>query len=225
MQVDQLGKGLWRWTAPHPAWDADPANPYGGWDQEVACLYHETPDGIVLIDPLVPEGDDGERFWFSLDRDVARVGLPPTIVVSTRWHTRSADVVRARYDGTRTLAIADDLPCHVDEVLTDAHALPGGVGVLVAEAPADARMAFVHCPCHRMLWTSDLLIGATQGGLTPPPAAWFDDPAAQAWLATGLPQLWPRLHALDSSLIVPAHGAVVATQAQAALELALRVDH
>jgi len=224
MQVDQLGEGLWRWTAPHPAGDANPANPHGVWDQDAASLYHEAVDGIVLIDPLVPESDDGERFWLHLDRDVTRVGRPPTTVVTTRWHARSADAVRARYAGTRTLAIADDLTCHVDEVLSDGSTVPGGLAVIIPDAPGAARMAFVHCPCHQLLWTSDLLIGTAQGGLTPPLAAWFDDPAAQAWLTTGLPQLWPRLHALNSSLIVPAHGAVVANHAQAALERALRAD-
>ena len=61
MQVDRISDGLWRWTAPHPDWHDDPASPYGGWDRDVACIYHEAPDGIVLIDPLVPSGEDGER--------------------------------------------------------------------------------------------------------------------------------------------------------------------
>ncbi len=212
MQVDQLGEGLWRWTAPHPAWNADPAKPHGGWDQEAACLYHEAVDGIVLIDPLVPESDDGERFWLHLDRDVARVGRPPTTVVSTRWHTRSADAVRARYAGARTLAIADDLTCHVDEVLSDGSTVPGGLAVIIPDAPGAARMALLHCSCHGLLWTADLLIGDSAGNLRPAALDWLEDPAEQAWLKHELPQFAHRLEALNSAIIVPAHGAAYLMQ-------------
>ena len=49
MEVERLADGLWRWTV-----------------DDARCLYHEAPDGIVLIDPLVPD-DEAERFWWHLD--------------------------------------------------------------------------------------------------------------------------------------------------------------
>ena len=78
MEVMQLGEGFWRWTAPHPEWTPAKERP-GGWGQMVGCLYLETSDGIVLIDPLAPpdESDDGRRFWEVLDREVARLGVDP----------------------------------------------------------------------------------------------------------------------------------------------------
>ena len=44
MEVERLADGLWRWTV-----------------DDARCLYHEAPNGIVLIDPLVPD-DEAERF-------------------------------------------------------------------------------------------------------------------------------------------------------------------
>ena len=88
MHVDRLSDGLWRWTAPHPDWRDEPAV---GWERDVACVYHEATDGILLLDPLVPSGDEGERFWRHLDQDVERVGLPPTVAVAKdRSTVRSA---------------------------------------------------------------------------------------------------------------------------------------
>ncbi len=56
--------GLWRWTAYHEEWKED-----------VGCVYVETEDGVVLIDPLVPPTDTA-KFWKALDRDVKRAKGP-----------------------------------------------------------------------------------------------------------------------------------------------------
>lgn len=55
MNVTELRPGLWRWTATHPEWVAG-----DGWAPEVGCVYVESEDAVVLIDPLVPdeEADD-----------------------------------------------------------------------------------------------------------------------------------------------------------------------
>ena len=60
MDVLEIAPGLWRWTAFHEEWNED-----------VGCVYVETEDGVVLIDPLVPS-DDTAKFWKALDRDVKR---------------------------------------------------------------------------------------------------------------------------------------------------------
>ena len=56
MTVERLGDGLWRWTAPHPEWREG-----GGWDPDVGSVYCETPEAVVLIDPLVPADGRGPR--------------------------------------------------------------------------------------------------------------------------------------------------------------------
>jgi glyoxylase-like metal-dependent hydrolase (beta-lactamase superfamily II) len=223
MRVDRLADGLWRWTTPHPEWIADPGNPDGGWPQDVSCLYHESPTGIVLIDPLVPEDSEGERFWRHLDLDVARVGLPPTIVVSVRWHARSATVVRDRYPGASLLAVTDDLPFAVDGVLVDGQVLVGNVTALVPSAPGAARMVCVECACHGLLWTADLLMGNGNDGLVRPPASWFDSAAERAWLADELPGFLQSAMSPDIRIVVPAHGEPVTSDCRDALDRACSV--
>ena len=220
MRVDRLADGLWRWTTPHPEWSGEANGLGSGWPQEVSCVYHESAAGIVLIDPLVPDGSEGERFWRHLDQDVERVGLPPTIVVSAESHGRSADAVHERYPGSRVLGVSLAASCTVDRLLEDGEALPGDCHVILTDAPGAARMAIVQCTCHGLLWMSDLLIDDGAGGLRRAPAAWFDDPGAHTWLKDGLPRLLPQLVATPIEHLVSAHGPVISVDARAALERA-----
>jgi glyoxylase-like metal-dependent hydrolase (beta-lactamase superfamily II) len=95
MEVEPIAEGLWRWTARHPGW-----TPGQGWEPDVGCVYYEDRDAVVLIDPLVPVGEE-ERFWRALDRDVERLALPVAVLVTCSWHERSAAVVETRYAGAR----------------------------------------------------------------------------------------------------------------------------
>ena len=52
MRVQEIEPGLWRWTGRHPDWTDDE-----NWDPEVGCVYHETAEAVLLIDPLVPPED------------------------------------------------------------------------------------------------------------------------------------------------------------------------
>ncbi len=217
MRVDRLADGLWRWTSPHPEWSGDPNHLGDGWPQDVSCVYHESSAGIVLIDPLVPNGSEGARFWHHLDQDVARVGMPPTIVVSTESHGRSADAVHERYPGSRVLGVSLAASCNVDRVLEDGELLPGDCRVTLTDAPGAPRMAIVQCTCHGLLWLSDLVTGDGDGGLRRPPAAWFDDPGAGQWLEHGLPRLLPKLLDVPIEHLVSAHGPVISVDARGAL--------
>ncbi len=220
MQVDRLADGLWRWTAPHPDWTPE-EGPYGGWDREVGCVYHEAPDGIVLIDPLVPDDvDDAARYWRALERDVDRIGAPPTIVVSCHWHARSADEIRTRLPGARVLAVVPLDDCTVDAPLVDGAELPGGLRAIVPDAPGEARMALVTCSCHGLLWLADYLIGDANGGLMRTPASWFDADDARDWMATALPDVLRRASA-GARVAIPAHGPVVEDDVAGAIAHAL----
>ncbi|HKN63799.1 MAG TPA: hypothetical protein VJV76_05650 [Gaiellaceae bacterium] len=79
MDVQQLADGLWRWTA-----------------AGAGSVYYEAPDAVVLFDPLVPPGEE-ERFLEYLDRDVKRLGLPVSILLTAHRHERSAPFLRERY--------------------------------------------------------------------------------------------------------------------------------
>ena len=73
MELDELAPGLWRWDD---------------------SLYIERPDAVVLIDPVVPAGEE-ERFFRALDRDVERLGLPVVVLLTDR--VLDADVFVERY--------------------------------------------------------------------------------------------------------------------------------
>lgn len=79
MDVERLAEGLWRWTT-----------------SEGGCVYYEAPDAVVLFNPLVPPGEE-EKFLPYLDRDVERLGLPVSILLTAERNERSAPFLRERY--------------------------------------------------------------------------------------------------------------------------------
>jgi hypothetical protein len=105
----RIAEGLWRWTAVHPSWEHWPDHEREA--REVGCVYYEAEDATVLIDPLVPAGEE-EAFFRHLDADVARHGLPVVILLTADWHRRSADELAARYDAR----LGGRLPAGVEEI-------------------------------------------------------------------------------------------------------------
>jgi glyoxylase-like metal-dependent hydrolase (beta-lactamase superfamily II) len=197
MEVERLDEGLWRWTVAHPAWTPD-----DDWDRIVGCVYHETPDAVVLVDPLVPE-DEPERFFRALDDDVARLRLPVVTLTTCPWHVRSAAVVAARYDA-RTIGPGE----------AEAVALPSGVRAI----PVPAADEVVWCLEEaRTLVPGDTLLGDGAGGLRVCPAAWLDGGGAISDLVD---ELRPLL-ALSVERVLVSHGDPVRSGGAAALARAL----
>ena len=99
MDVERLAEGLWRWTT-----------------VDAGCVYYEAPDAVVLFDPLVPAGEE-EEFLAYLDRDVERLGLPVSILLTSERNERSAPILRERYgaDG-RVPATVEVYPVGPQEV-------------------------------------------------------------------------------------------------------------
>ncbi len=95
MEAVRIAEGLWRWTAPHPNWEYWPGRELEA--REVGCVYYEADDATVLIDPLIPAGEEDELFRH-LDADVGQRGLPVVILLTAEWHRRSADELAKRYD-------------------------------------------------------------------------------------------------------------------------------
>ncbi len=196
MVVQELEQGLWRWTAPHPAW-----KPGEDWERDVGCVYWEGPDAVVLVDPLVPtDPTDSDRFHRALARDLGRADLPLAILQACPFHSRSVAELAERYGASIHLRADDpDLPAGVtgfavpavDEVVWW---LEGAAAVV----PGDA------------------LLGDGRGGVAPCPADWLvagstDDLAAQ---------LEPLL-ALPCRHVLVSHGAPVLGTGAAALRAAL----
>jgi glyoxylase-like metal-dependent hydrolase (beta-lactamase superfamily II) len=199
MDVQELRPGLWRWTASHPQWDHAE-----NWGPEVGSVYAEFPEAVVVIDPLVPEGED-ERFWSALDRDVERLGRPVHVLLTVHWHERSVESVLDRYDAQlwRPEEKGD---------------LPAGVRAEIVNGSDWVEALFFLEP-HRALVAGDLLIG-DNGGVKLP-VTWFPK-AEQEWVASELkPNLRERLGALPVELVVVSHGEPVLEDGAAALERAL----
>jgi len=95
MEALRIADGLWRWTAPHPNWENWPDHERE--PREVGCVYYEADDATVLVDPLVPAGEEDDFFRY-LDADLERRGLPIVILLTAEWHRRSADELARRYD-------------------------------------------------------------------------------------------------------------------------------
>jgi glyoxylase-like metal-dependent hydrolase (beta-lactamase superfamily II) len=182
VEVQRLADGLWRWAARHPTFD----DPTLGTD--VGCVYVETEEAVVLIDPLVP-GDDDERkrFLAALDRDVEQLGRPVTILLTCSWHARSADELRERYTTT------DERPPAV-----------------VSHAVANDEVAYWLEP-HRALVTGDALLGL--GGLRRCPDAWLEDRGGSEKLVAAL----RGLVELEPVFVLPSHGDPVVEDATRAL--------
>jgi hypothetical protein len=109
VEAVRVAEGLWRWTAEHPNWENWPE--HERWPREVGCVYYEAANATVLIDPLVPAGEEDD-FLRQLDADVERRGLPVVILPTADWHRRSSAELAKRYDAR----IGGSLPGGVEEI-------------------------------------------------------------------------------------------------------------
>jgi glyoxylase-like metal-dependent hydrolase (beta-lactamase superfamily II) len=139
VQVHEIAPGLWYWLALHPKW-----KPGNDWPEEVLCVYYESPDAVVLIDPLVPRGEE-DAFWNALDADVERAGSPVRVLLTAPWHERDAGVVTDRYGAE----IGDD-------------PLPDGIEAFAAGPPDENQVAFFIRP-HRTLVVAEFFQGVPDG--------------------------------------------------------------
>ena len=146
----ELEPGLRYWYAPHPAWRPDE-----NWSEGVLCAYYESPDALVLIDPLVPRGDEDE-FWGELDGDVERLGRPVRVLLTSPWHDRDTTLVVERY-GADVWAHPEAL-WKDDPVLTTTDRVPAGVEAFLPDGNEEGQASFFLRE-HRTLVTGDMFSG------------------------------------------------------------------
>ena len=148
MDVRAIAHGLWRWTAPHPAWepDAEPESP-ADWPEEVGSVLVESQDGVaVFVDPQLPH--DPAAFWTWADGIVA--GRPVLVVTTISWHGRSRDAVLARYE--------------------PAQSVPADIELLAFPRLGES---IVWLPAQRVLVPGDRIVGAAGGRIRLCPASWL----------------------------------------------------
>jgi glyoxylase-like metal-dependent hydrolase (beta-lactamase superfamily II) len=140
VETREIAPGLWRWTAPHPSWRRG-----ADWPEEVGCVYYEAPDTAVLIDPLIPTGEE-DAFLAHLDRDVGRLRRPVVILLTCDWHRRSTDELAERY-GAR---IGGEVPNGLEEI--------------PIRGAGERQVAYFIRP-HRALVVAEIFAGHGNGGL------------------------------------------------------------
>jgi glyoxylase-like metal-dependent hydrolase (beta-lactamase superfamily II) len=226
--VQNLKDGLWRWTAPHPEWQPEKGGP-GGWEQQVGCVYYETSGATVLIDPLAPAygTPEAEIFWRHLDEDIARAKARIVVLVSNRYHGRSAAAVRDRYQGRRPVEIwaheaaKDHLKVPVSHWFADGHGLPAGVRAIPLTTFGPDEVAF-YLPEHKALVVADAILGAGKGALRLAPKSWAPlDEKSQEQYASWFRSEIRSLLDLPIEMVLVSHGEPVLTNGRAALVDAL----
>jgi hypothetical protein len=141
----ELRPGLYRWTVPHPDFEPDPEpESPADWPELVGCVAYRTPDALVLIDPLVPDG-----LWPTLDR--LAEGRRVTVLTTIPFHLRSRNAVVKRYQapGSRVPPSVETIP------------IPraGESMIWIAE--------------HAALVPGDRILGGRDGGLRVCPDSWL----------------------------------------------------
>jgi hypothetical protein len=202
-ELRRIRPGLWRWTAAHPAWvpDARPESP-SDWPREVGSVLYDATDSTVLVDPLLPEGDD--RFLGDLDRHIEDRDLPVSILTTIKWHRRDRDELAGRY-GAQTSRARARLP-------TDVEPKPirgaGETMFWLAE--------------HRALIPGDRVMGSPDGGLRLCPESWLGylPRETRPSLAEVSVRMRPLLD-LPIEMVLVSHGEPVLSEGRTALARAL----
>lgn len=219
--LEEILPGLHRWTAVVPDWTPDQGGAEG-WAREVACVAYEGSDALVLVDPLVSEGD-----WEQIDALVESHGHPVLSVTTCPWHARSAGEARRRYvnsPGVTTHAhlnaIADGnrVGFEVSHPVGDLETLAGGVVALATDVPQGEITLYLERI--RTVIAGDVLIGA-EGERTEAlrvcPQSWLEPQNDVSSVKAALRPLLER----EIDAIVPLHGAPILSGAHEALESAL----
>jgi hypothetical protein len=201
--LQELARGLYRWTARHP--DADP-NPQPGspadWGPDVGSVAYAARDSLVLVDPLVPE--DRADLMSALDALVHRHGKRVAILTTLQFHRRSRDDLAARYGASTSRA---------------KKTLPAGVETIPVRRAGETM---VWIPEHGALIPGDRLLGDDRGGLRLCPDAWLRYLPSKMKQA-GLREALRPLLDLPVEMVLTSHGDPVLGDGRDAIRRALNV--
>jgi hypothetical protein len=201
--VEQLRPSLWRWTAHHPEWrpGAEPGSP-ADWPRRVGCVAYEAADGLVLIDPLLPAGEERAPLLESLDGLAERAGGSVTILTTIVFHRRSRDELTRLYEASSSRA---------------KDSLPRGVETLALRGFGETM---VWIPEHGALVPGDRLLGGEEGELRLCPESWLGYLGTGVTLADLREAMQPLLE-LPIEMVLVSHGEPVLHDGGRALRSAL----
>lgn len=192
VQLQEVARGLWRWTAPHPEWEPpDEEDSPADWPRDVGCVAYAAADALVLVDPLVV-GDDHDE----LD-ELARSNGSVAIVQTINWHSRSGAALTERYGAVTTT--------------------PHGVDAM--EIPGSGETVY-WIPEHGALVTGDRILGDRPPGLRMCPESWLR--SHPGYTREDLRQaLRERVLPLPVEMVLVSHGEPVLRDGGRELERAL----
>jgi hypothetical protein len=212
--MQQLTKGLWRWTARHPEWHP------GEFGAEVACFAAQAGDTTLLIDPLLPPepAEVLETIDGALSQRLA-------ILITIPYHVRSSEELWRRYrrDADTTIhghrAAAKRLKnTPAFREIEPGVPLPGGVTAHTIGKPRRHEMP-LHLLSHEALAFGDAVVEAG-GALRVWATDKIDAKVERFYRERFNPTLEP-LRELDFNAVLPTHGQPVLSRGKEALRAAL----
>jgi hypothetical protein len=204
----QILQGLWQFEALHPEWTEEERED-DGWEQSVASWAVATPDGLVLIDPLI---DD----WEALDALVAGASGCAGVVRTCHWHQRSIDDVVRRY-GASVWARRDPdgrVGQPLDHAVGDRQELFERLMVIDVERADEVGLWL---PRQRALVFGDAMIRSGTGELRVCPDSWTQPKGGSARLRS----LLADLTELPVEHVLVSHGPLVLGDGLASLRRAI----
>lgn len=208
--MDELAKGLWRWTRRHPEWHPS------GFGNVVGSYALVDDAGLVLVDPLLDGEDDLE-----LAAITSKAAGEIRILITMSYHVRSAELIWRRLGAERT-TIYGHPQCASRlqdasgfEGLEGGETLAGGIRAHSFGSPRRAELPF-ELPSHRALAFGDAVVETGEGDLR----VWAQGSAKQPWWDERfIPTLRP-LTELGIERVLVTHGKPILTGGSAALERA-----
>jgi hypothetical protein len=149
VNIHEVAPGLWYWTAPHPEWRGAT-----DWPEQVGCVCYRAPETAVLIDPLMPPGEESALWEL-----VAGLGQRVDVLLTASWHRRDAQVLAERYG---TTVWAHERARQGLDFPTRSDALPDGVEAFTPDADREGQVAF-YLPEHEALVVAEFFMGTCDG--------------------------------------------------------------
>jgi hypothetical protein len=217
--MDEITKGVFRWTARHPEWHTRIE-----WGHEVASYALACPDGLSLVDPLLPPPGSAALRDVQARLDELVTAAPKLdILVSIPYHTRSSELLFWRYRDRLPVAIWGhpavakrfaDQATPLTRIVSGERA--GGSALAYAIGKPRRFETPLYFPNHRALVFGDAVV-CFEGELR----VWQERPFSPSWYKDEfLPTLRPLLD-LDVEIVLPTHGAPLLSDGRAALQRAL----
>jgi hypothetical protein len=196
--MDELAPALWRWTRRHPDW-----HPHGFGD-EVASFALRDEVGLVIVDPLLDDGEDP-----GLAALEARAAGQVRILITIPYHVRSAERVWQRLRRKHDAAVYGHARCasRLEDTagfraVSGGETLAGGIRAHAIGKPRRMEVPF-ELPSHRALAFGDAIVETGRGSLR----VWkqWEHAGADWYQGRFLPTLRP-LAELEVDRVLVTHG-------------------